>query len=183
MLALLEGVLTIPAGVASSSAALLGFGLDSLIEVGSASAVLWGMAGATKEEKQVREKASLHIVGALLLALAAYIGYLSVTGIMHHEIPHRSPFGMVVLAVALLSMLALRRAKKKVAKQLHSDALNADAKQTEFCAYLSAVALVGVALNALFGLWWTDAGAALVMVPLIVIEGVEAVQGRPCIHE
>lgn len=180
---MLEALLTIPAGVSAGSIALLGFGLDSLIEAGSAAAVLWGMSGVADERQERRERASLQIVGVLLLALAAYIAYDSIASIIHHDHAHRSIFGIVVLLASLVSMLWLRRAKRRVAARLDSHALIADSKQTEFCAYLSAIALAGLALNAWFGYWWADPLAAVVMVPIIVREGVEAAQGRPCIHE
>jgi divalent metal cation (Fe/Co/Zn/Cd) transporter len=180
---LLEAGLTVPAGLAAGSIALLGFGLDSFIEVGSSSAVLWGMAGPSDERRVQRERTSLKVVGVLLLALAAYIAYDSIASIAHHERPQRSIFGIVVLVLSLCAMLWLRRSKRAVARQLGSDALVADSKQTEFCAYLSAIALVGLALNAAFGLWWADPIAAIVMIPIIVREGIEAVQGKACCHD
>ena len=182
-IALLEAGLTIPAGLAAGSIALLGFGLDSLIEVGSASAVLWGLAGPGNERREQRERTSLKVVGALLLALAAYIAYDSLVSLVHHDRPQQSIFGIFVLALSLGAMLWLRRSKRTVAAQLGSDALAADSKQTEFCAYLSAIALVGLGLNATLGLWWADPVAAIVMIPIIVREGIEAVQGRACCHD
>jgi divalent metal cation (Fe/Co/Zn/Cd) transporter len=180
---MLEAVLTIPAGLAVGSIALLGFGLDSLIEVGSSSAVLWGMTGANDERREQRERTSLIIVGALLLALAAYIAYDSTANLILREHAQRSIFGIIVLVLSLGAMLWLRRAKREVASQLGSNALVADAKQTEFCAYLSAIALVGLGLNAALGFWWADPLAAIVMIPIIVREGVEAVQGKACCHD
>ncbi len=180
---MLEAGLTIPAGLAAGSIALLGFGLDSFIEVGSSSAVLWGMAGHDDERRAQREKTSLKVVGALLLALAAYIAYDSLISLVRHEHAQRSIFGIIVLAVSFGAMLWLRRSKRAVAAQLGSDALAADAKQSEFCAYLSAIALVGLALNAMLGLWWADPVAAMVMIPIIVREGTEAVQGKQCCHD
>lgn len=182
-LALLESALTIPAGINAKSIALLGFGLDSLIEVGSSSAVLWGIAGGADEQREWRERLSLQVVGALLLALAAYIAYDSITSLARREHPHRSIFGIVVLVLSLAAMLWLRRAKRNVALRLENDALIADSKQTEFCAYLSGIALVGLVLNATFGLWWADSAAAIVMIPIIIREGIEAAQGKACIHE
>ncbi|HEV2038306.1 MAG TPA: cation transporter [Candidatus Eremiobacteraceae bacterium] len=182
VIALVEAALAIPTGIAAGSIALLGFGLDSLIEVGSAAAVLWGLAGQEDEQRERREKTSLQVVGALLLALAVYIAYESIHNIVGHEPAHRTIFGIAVLAASLGVMLWLRRAKREVAARLGSHALVADSKQTEFCAYLSAIALAGLGLNALFGLWWADPAAAIVMVPIIVREGIEAVQGKACIH-
>jgi divalent metal cation (Fe/Co/Zn/Cd) transporter len=180
--ALLEAVLAIPAGLAANSVALLGFGLDSLIEAGSAGAVLWGMSG-TSQKVVDRERISLRVVGTLLLALAAYVAYDSLVSLVREDRPHPSLFGIIVLLVTIAVMLALRRSKRMVAVQLHSDALIADSKQTEFCAYLSTVAVVGLVLNAGFGLWWADPAAAMIMVPIILREGLEAVQGKACAHE
>jgi divalent metal cation (Fe/Co/Zn/Cd) transporter len=181
-IALVEAGLAIPAGLAAGSIALLGFGLDSLIEVGSAAAVLWGVSGSGADREQ-RELASLRVVGALLLALAAYIAYDSIVSLLHRNHPHPSLFGILVLLGSIVAMLWLRREKRQVAGRLESHAILADSKQTEFCAYLSGIALVGLGMNALLGTWWADPAAALVMVPVIAREGVEAAQGRACIHE
>jgi divalent metal cation (Fe/Co/Zn/Cd) transporter len=182
-LALLESVLAIPSGIVANSIALLGFGLDSLIEIGSSGTVLWQIAGASEEHRERRERISLRVVGGLLLALAAFVAYDSIAGLLRHEVPRRSIFGIAVLVGSLAAMIALRRAKVAVARALGSHAMIADSKQQEFCAYLSAIALVGVSLNAAFGLWWADPAAALVMVPLIVREGAEALAGRACAHD
>lgn len=182
-LALLESALAIPSGIAVNSIALLGFGLDSLIEIGSSGTVLWQMAGESDEHRERREGISLRIVGGLLLALAAFVSYDSIAGLLHHDVARRSLLGIAVLVVSLVAMLALRRAKIRVARSLGSHALIADSRQQEFCAYLSAIALIGVTLNTAFGLWWADQAAALVMVPLIVREGAEALSGKPCAHD
>jgi len=183
ILALLEAILAIPAGVAAGSIALLGFGLDSFIEAGSAGAMLWGLFGVADEQQERREQVSLKIVGALLLALAAFIAYDSISSLVRRDQPHRSVFGIVILVGSLGAMVWLRGAKRRVAAGLGSHALVADSKQTEFCAYLSAIALVGLILNAAFGLWWADPIAAAIMVPIIIREGLEAVQGKACAHE
>jgi divalent metal cation (Fe/Co/Zn/Cd) transporter len=180
--ALAEAALAIPAGLTANSVALLGFGLDSLIEAGSAGAVLWGMSN-TFQKAVDRERISLQVVGALLLALAAYVAYASIASLVRQDRPHPSLFGIIVLLATIAVMLALRRSKRAIAVRLHSDALLADSKQTEFCAYLSTVAVAGLILNAGFGLWWADPAAAMIMVPIIVREGLEAVQGKACVHE
>ncbi len=182
VIATLEAALAIPAGLVAGSIALFGFGLDSLIEVGSAAAVLWGFSHAGDERRERRERLSLRVVGALLLALAAYIGIESILSLVRHAQPARTIFGMAVLVVSFGAMVWLRGAKRAAAADLGSDALLADSKQSEFCAYLSAVALVGLALNAAAGWWWADPAAALVMVPIIIREGIEAVQGKACVH-
>jgi divalent metal cation (Fe/Co/Zn/Cd) transporter len=180
--ALIEAALAIPAGLAAGSIALFGFGLDSLIEVGSAATVLWGMSARAHDIVR-RETASLRIVGALLLALAAYIAYASIASILRQLHPHPSVFGVCVLVGSIVAMLWLRARKRAVAGRLQSHAVLADSKQTEFCAYLSGIALAGLVANALFGLWWADPAAALLMVPIVAREGLEAAQGRACEHE
>jgi len=182
LLALAEAACTIPAGVSARSIALLGFGLDSLIEAGSAGAVLWGISGSGVRQ-EARERISLRVVGALLLALAAYIAYHSIASLIIKERAHPSIFGIVVLVASLAAMTWLRSAKRATAARLDSHALVADAKQTEFCAYLSVIALVGLGLNAVAGWWWADPLSALVMIPLIVREGVEAASGKACAHD
>ncbi len=140
------------------------------------------MSVAGDERREHRERVSLQVVGVLLLALAAYIAIESISSLIRHAQPQRTVFGMVVLAVSLGANLWLRRAKRTVATSLSSDALFADSKQTEFCAYLSGIALVGLALNAVAGFWWADPWAGLVMVPIVIREGIEAVQGKACVH-
>jgi divalent metal cation (Fe/Co/Zn/Cd) transporter len=179
--AVVEAAVAIPMGIAGGSVALLGFGLDSLIEVGSAGVVFWGLSGSRAQDAR-RERLTLHVVGSLLLALALYVAYQSIVTLVRGARPHPSLAGIALLLATILAMLWLRRSKRAVAARLGSDALVADSRQSEFCAYLSAVALLGLALNALFGLWWADPGAALLMVPLIVREGLEAAQGKACAH-
>jgi divalent metal cation (Fe/Co/Zn/Cd) transporter len=183
MIALLEGGLSIPAGLAASSIALVGFGLDSVIEASSSAAVLWGMVQPDESKRELQDKRSLRFVGATLLLLAAYITYESLHDLLAHEHAQRSLFGIAVLLASGVAMIWLRGAKRAFAARLDSDALAADAKQSEFCAYLSGVALLGLGANAAFGWWWADPAAALVMVPIIVREGVEAAQGKACAHD
>jgi len=183
VIALLEGALSIPAGLAAGSIALLGFGLDSVIEASSSAAVLWGMAEPDQSKRERKEKRSLRFVGVTLLALAAYITYASVHDLLVRAEAQRSLFGIAVLLASGVAMIWLRRAKRTLAASLDSDALAADAKQSEFCAYLSGIALAGVGANAAFGLWWADPVAALVMVPVVIREGLEAAQGKACAHD
>lgn len=182
-LALAEAALSIPIALGARSIALLGFGLDSLIEVGSAAAVLWGLAGVPGVQRERRERQSLQIVGGLLLALAAYVAYASISALVARTTAQPSLLGIVVLALSLVAMLWLRARKRRVAASLGSDPLAADAKQTQFCAYLSAIALSGLIANAVLGWWWADPLAAMSMIPVIVREGLEAAAGRACVHE
>jgi len=177
-----EAAIAIPLALSSGSVALLGFGLDSLIEVGSAATLLWLLAGIHDARHEERADRALRIVGALLVALALYILADSAWTLMHHAVPARTILGAALLAVTIVVMLIMTRAKRGIARELGSDAMEADAKQSEFCAYLSVIALVGLGLNLALGWWWADPAAALVMVPLIVREGVEALRGEACSH-
>ncbi len=174
----IEAVTAIAAGVLSGSVALIGFGLDSVIEVSASGAAQWRLRSdvdATRRERA--ERISLRIIGATFLALAAYVAYDSIDALIHQEEPGRTVFGVVILVLSVLIMPVLARQKRSVANQLNSGALRADATQTSLCAYLSAIALAGVGLNALFGFWWADPVAALLMVPIIAREGFEGVRG------
>jgi divalent metal cation (Fe/Co/Zn/Cd) transporter len=177
----LEGVVAIVAGLLAGSIALVGFGFDSVIEVTSGAALLWRLHIDVDEERRERVEAiSLRIVGVCFVALAAYLVYDSATALWHREAPARSIPGIVLAAVSLVIMPLLARAKRRVARGIKSSAMAADAKQTDFCTYLSAILLGGLLLNALLGWWWADPVAALVMVPIIAKEGVEALRGKTC---
>jgi divalent metal cation (Fe/Co/Zn/Cd) transporter len=174
----LEGLIAIFAGAIAGSISLVGFGIDSLVEVTSGAALLWRMSSPTEDES--RERLSLQIVGACFLALAIYIAYEAIASLVHRTAPERSVIGIVLACVSLVVMPLLSRAKHKIATGLNSSAMHADAKQTEFCTYLSAILLAGLLLNAFLGWWWADPAAALVMVPIIAREGVEGLQGKAC---
>jgi divalent metal cation (Fe/Co/Zn/Cd) transporter len=177
----LEGLIAIVAGIFAASISLVGFGIDSLIEVTSGGALLWRMRAETDPVRRERvERISLRIVGACFIALAAYVAYEAAMALIHQEAPQRSIVGIVLAAVSLIVMPILARAKRKISAALSSAAMAADARQTDFCTYLSAILLGGLLLNALFGLWWADPVAALVMVPLIAYEGSEALRGKTC---
>ncbi len=169
------------AGALAGSISLLGFGVDSFIEVASGVAVLWRMSvDADVLRRQANERLALRIVGTCFAVLAIYIGYESITDLVHRNVPKSSLPGIILAAVSLVVMPLLSRAKRRVGRKLGSAAMNADAKQTEFCAYLSAILLGGLLLNTAFGIWWADPVAALVMVPIIAKEGYEGLQGKAC---
>ena len=177
----LEGLIAVIAGALAGSISLVGFGIDSFIEVTSGSVLLWRMVvDADLERRERNEKLSLRIVGVCFLALAAYVGYESISDLVTRKAPEHSIPGVVLACVSLVVMPLLSRAKKKVANELRSSAMHADAKQTDFCVYLSAILLVGLLLNAALRWWWADPAAALIMVPLIAKEGVEAMKGETC---
>jgi len=178
---LFEGLVAVSAGAFAGSISLVGFGVDSFIEVTSGATLLWRMAVDSDERTRERnEKISLQIVGTCFLALAAYIGYESISDLVNRKAPEHSIPGIILACVSLLVMPVLSRAKKDVGKKLQSAAMAADAKQTDFCVYLSAILLLGLLLNATLGWWWADPAAALIMVPIIAKEGVEDVRGKAC---
>ncbi len=173
--------MAVVAGVVAGSISLVGFGIDSFIEVTSGSVLLWRMSvDAEVHQRERNEKRALKVVGVCFLALAAYIAYESVRDLWSGRAPEHSMPGIILACVSLVVMPLLSRAKRKVGRALGSSAMHADAKQTEFCIYLSAILLVGLLLNTFFGLWWADPVAALVMVPIIVKEGVGGLQGKTC---
>lgn len=177
----LEGIIALLAGAWAGSISLVGFGFDSFIEVTSGAALLWRMSAEADPLRRERiEKAALKIVGVCFLALAAYVTYEAVSDLVRHQSPERSLPGILLACASLVAMPLLARAKRGVGRGLGSAAMHADARQTEFCIYLSAILLAGLLLNAAFGLWWADPAAALVMVPIIAKEGLDALRGHTC---
>ena len=180
----LEGLVAVIAGAIAGSISLVGFGIDSFIEVTSGATLLWRMSvDADEESRERNERLSIRIVGVCFLALAVYVAYEGVSDLISRRAPQHSIPGIVLACVSLIVMPILSRAKKRVAKELDSAAMRADAKQTDFCVYLSAILLVGLLLNAALGWWWADPVAGLVMTPIIAKEGVEGVKGDPCCKE
>jgi divalent metal cation (Fe/Co/Zn/Cd) transporter len=173
----IEGIVSVAAGVGASSTALIGFGIDSFIESTSGSVMLWRLHGAQHASK---ETTALRLIGWSLLALAAYVLIDSALTLVQRDPPDASVVGIALACVSLIAMPVLAARKRASAAQINSHALVADAKQTSICAYLSAILLVGLLLNALLGWWWADPLAALVMVPLIAKEGRDAVRGIAC---
>ena len=177
----LEGLVAVVAGAIAGSISLVGFGIDSFIEVTSGSVLLWRMSvDAEVQRRELNERRTLGIVGVCFLLLAAYIAYESVSDLWSRRAPEHSIPGIVLACASLVVMPLLSRAKRKVGRALGSAAMHADAKQTEFCTYLSAVLLAGLVLNTLFELWWADPVAALIMVPVIAKEGIEGLHGKAC---
>jgi divalent metal cation (Fe/Co/Zn/Cd) transporter len=177
----LEGLIGIAAGMLAGSVSLVGFGIDSLIEVTSGATLLWRMSvDADVERRERNEMLSLRIVGGCFLALAVYITFDAVSELRTKTAPEHSIPGIVLACVSLIVMPVLSRAKQYVGKGLRSAAMSADARQTDFCVYLSAILLAGLLLNASFGWWWADPIAALAMVPIIAKEGVAGMRARAC---
>ncbi len=181
----LEGVIAIVAGLAAGSVALTGFGIDSVIEVSSGALLLWRLRaelGSALVGEAVEARAS-RLAGALLLALAVYIAVESGRRLLTQDRPDESIVGIVLMGVSLVVMPLLARAKLRTARALGSRALRADAHETIVCAWLSLTTLAGLAFNAALGWWWADPAAAVVMLPLIVREGLEAWRAEPCEHD
>ena len=180
----LEGIISIIAGLIAGSVSLIGFGIDSAIEVTSGTALLWRLNHEFNPERRgSAERVTLRIVGFCFIALAIYILYDSASILVRHEAPERSIPGILLAAVSVVVMPLLARSKRQVAAGISSAAMKADSRQTDFCTYLSAILLCGLLLNALFGWWWADPIAALIMVPIIANEGIGALKGKSCTDE
>ena len=174
-----EAVVSLIAGLLAGSVALLGFGIDSVIEVTASGAAQWRLRSDAEPVRRERvERVSLRLIGACFLGLAAYVTVDAGKSLWLRERPSRTIIGVVILAMSVFVMPLLARAKRDVANKMQSGALRAEARQTSLCAYLSFIALAGVALNAAFGWWWADPVAALAMVPIIVVEGIAGVRGN-----
>ncbi len=177
----LEGLISIVAGLIAGSVSLLGFGLDSLIEVTSGAALLWRLRHDADEFRREHvEKLTLRIVGLCFLALAAYVAYESLESLIRHLAPERSILGIAIAGVSLVVMPLLARAKRQIASGISSAAMYADSRQTDFCTYLSAILLGGLLLNAVAGWWWADPVAGIIMVPIIAMEGIDGLRGKMC---
>jgi divalent metal cation (Fe/Co/Zn/Cd) transporter len=178
---ILEGLISLIAGFVAGSISLVGFGLDSMIEVTSGAAVLWRLHhDLNPSRREEVERTTLRIVGSCFIALALYILYDAGKALILHEAPERSIPGIIIAALSVVVMPLLARAKRRVAIKISSAAMQADSRQTDFCMYLSAILLGGLLVNALFGWWWADPVAALVMVPIIAKEGIESLKGKAC---
>jgi divalent metal cation (Fe/Co/Zn/Cd) transporter len=181
----LEAAVAIAAGYMAGSVALVGFGLDSVIESISGVALYRRLSlelragghGDAAQDNEARERRALYFVGLSFFLIAAYVLYEAVTSLWRREAPEQTTLGIVLAAVSLVVMPLLGWGKLRTARALNSRALEADSKETFVCAYLSFALLLGLGLNALFGWWWADPVAALGMLPLILHEGREAIEG------
>jgi divalent metal cation (Fe/Co/Zn/Cd) transporter len=173
----IEAVVAISAGTAASSTALVGFGLDSVIEVSSAAAVAWQFAG---RDPGAREKKALRMIAVSFFALAAYVTVDSARALLGHGEAGHSTAGLILAALSLAIMPVLSYAQRRTGRELSSRTAVADSKQTLLCTYLSAVLLVGLGLNSLFGWSWADPAAALIIAVVAVKEGREAWRGDAC---
>jgi divalent metal cation (Fe/Co/Zn/Cd) transporter len=168
-------------GFLAGSIALVGFGFDSAIEVTSSLAALWRLRRDGDEgRRESVERATMRIVGICFLLLAGYVLLKAAQVLATRQPPDPSVLGMILAALSLIVMPLLVRYKRRVATRLGSGALEAEARQTRVCAYLSAMLLAGLGLNTWLGWWWADPVAGLAMVPLIGWEGWQAMAGRTC---
>ena len=172
-----EAVVALTAGTLASSVALIGFGLDSVIEVSSAAAVAWQFAGADPER---RERRALRVIACSFFALAAYVSVEAVRALLGGGEADRSVVGIVLVAVSVVVMPFLSFAQRRAGRELGSASAVADSKQTLLCTYLSAAVLAGLVLNAALGWWWADPVAALLLAALAVKEGRAAWCGDLC---
>ncbi|MEU5287732.1 cation transporter [Streptomyces sp. NPDC020755] len=176
----IEAVVALTAGTMASSSALIGFGLDSVIEVSSAAAVAWQFSAREHAVRESRERTALRIISVSFFALAAYVAIDAVRALTGTGEAEPSPLGIVIAALSLAVMPFLSAAQRRAGREIGSASAVADSKQTLLCTYLSAVLLVGLLLNATLGWTWADPVAALAIAGLAVKEGREAWQGKGC---
>ncbi|PVC96063.1 cation transporter [Streptomyces sp. CS014] len=176
----IEAVVALTAGTLASSSALIGFGLDSVIEVSSAAAVAWQFSAREHAVREARERTALRIIAVSFLALAAFVTVDAVRALTGTGEAEPSPLGIVIAALSLAIMPFLSAAQRRAGREIGSASAVADSKQTLLCTYLSAVLLVGLILNAAFGWSWADPVAALAIAGIAVKEGREAWRGKGC---
>ncbi|MGW7517718.1 cation transporter [Streptomyces sp. NPDC054796] len=176
----IEAVVAVTAGSLASSTALIGFGLDSVIEVSSAAAVAWQFSASDHAVREAREQRTLRIIAVSFFALAAYVSADAVRALAGTGEAESSVPGIVLAALSLAVMPFLSAAQRKAGRELGSASAVADSKQTLLCTYLSAVLLLGLVLNATLGWSWADPVAALVIAAIAVREGRDAWQGKGC---
>ncbi len=177
----IEGIVSIAAGAAAVSFALIGFGLDSFVESLSGGVMIWRFGGRgelSKEEEERREARALKLVGYTFFVLGAYVAYECLKKLILREPSEPSLIGIIIAVVSLIVMPVVFYMKYKLGKSVGSRGLVADSKQTLACCYLSLSLLAGLGLNYLYGIWWADPAAGLVIVAFLFKEGLEAVRGE-----
>ena len=173
-----EAVVSLGAAWMARSPALLGFGGDSAVELLSAAVVLWRFYSPLRGQDS--EQRAARIAGGLLFALAAFVAFASILTLLEHIEARSSPIGIVVLILAAMVMPWLAKQKRQLSAATASATLRADATESAVCGYLALIALLGLAVNAIWRVSWADPVAALVLLPLIIHEGSEAMKGKPC---
>ncbi|MGW6201907.1 cation diffusion facilitator family transporter [Kribbella sp. NPDC055110] len=172
-----EAIVAITSGLVAGSVALVGFGLDSVVEVSSGLIILWQFRHPLPES---RERQALRLLAFSFFALAAYVGFESIRALITGADPETSPVGIGLAMASLIVMPFLSWAQRRTGKALGSNAVVADSTQTLLCTYLSAVLLIGLLLNATLGWSWADPVAGLIIAAVAVREGIEAWQGKGC---
>lgn len=176
----IEAIGALAAGVLASSSALLGFGLDSVVEVSSAAAVAWQYSARVHAVREAREHTALRVTAVAFFALAAAVGADSVRALLGSGYPGHSRVGIALAGLSLVVMPVLSLAQRRAGRRLGSASAVADSRQTLLCTYLSAVLLVGLLANLALGWWWADPAAALVIAVVAVHEGRQAWRGDAC---
>jgi divalent metal cation (Fe/Co/Zn/Cd) transporter len=176
----IEAAVSITAGVIAGSIALVGFGVDAVIESISGAVMLWRLRMDDHHRREEFEQRALRLIGVSFFLLAGYVLYEAVEKLVRQEAPDRSIPGIVLACCSLAIMPVLARKKRQVSREIGSGAMAADSKQTLLCSYLSAILLGGLVLNATLGWWWADPAAGLVMAPVIAREGWLALKGDGC---
>lgn len=172
-----EAVVSIAAGAAAGSIALVGFGLDSVVEMASGLVILWQFRHPVPES---RERRALRLIALSFFALAAYVAVESVRSLLSRAAPEASTVGIAIAALSLAIMPTISWLQRRTGRELGSSTVVADSKQTLLCTYLSAVLLVGLLLNAWLGWWWADPVVGLVVAGLALKEGRDAWRGDSC---
>ncbi len=175
-----EAAVSILAGSLAASIALVGFGVDAIIESISGSIMLWRLGNDHHHSRDEIERRSLRLIGISFLLLATYVGYEAVERLWTREPPRPSIAGIILACCSLAIMPWLARLKRAVGREMDSAAMVADSRQTELCSWLSAILLAGLVLNWLCGWWWADPVAGLIMTPIIAREGLSAWRGNNC---
>lgn len=173
----IEAVVALASGAVAGSIGLIGFGLDSCVEVMSAIVIIWQFSGTAHEE---REQKALRLIAISFFALGVYVAAQSIANLVSGERPERSVSGIVLASLSLGVMPVLAAAKRRVGRAMASASVVADSRQTALCTYLSAVLLAGLVLNAWLGWWWADPAAGLAIAALAVAEGRTAWRGEHC---
>ena len=169
----LEAIVALTAGVVAGSISLVGFGLDSVVEISASLVLTWRLAAERRGGcTQAADRRATRAIAVSFFALAGYVGYHALSRLLHQDHPDTTVIGIVLTAVSLVVMPFLARAKRRVAPALGSRAQEAEAEQTQLCAYMSAVVLVGLVANGVLGWWWADPVAALGIAGLALVEGV-----------
>ncbi|WP_025272072.1 cation transporter [Haloglycomyces albus] len=177
---LIEAIVAISAGAIASSTALIGFGIDSLVEVSSAAAVAWQFSASTPERREARERTALRLITFAFVALAAYLVIDSTRVLWSGNEPDHSTVGIVLAALSLVIMPVLALTQRRAGQRLGSASAVADSRQTLLCSYLSAIVLVGLLANSVLGWWWADPLAALAIAGLALKEARETWKGDGC---